>query len=260
MFSTECVRLAKQQPDLAVAIQKISDQFQKMGTAEIIRPADLACFLDLDQNQVRAVLEGFSSTGLLRAEAMVECTHCGMAVLRSDYEQSYEEDGEYCCTGCERRLGSDTIQAITTYRCGTKWPKIPSNSTSKPDTVKRKLLTPQFNTPVGTTWSDIKMRFTTGETLTITINGRHTKVNYSDMGMKDARAHKATKQWKLLNDFADGHGSLTWDSSEATRHNQKRREILSKNLKDYFGIDDDPIEYVQATKGWRIKFEINPVS
>ena len=134
MFSTECVRLAKQQPDLAAAIQKISDQFQKMGPVETLRPADLACFLDLDQNQVQAVLDGFARLGLLRAEDMVECTHCGMTVLRSDYEQSYEDEGEYCCTGCERKLGTSTIQAVITYRCGKKWPKVPLNSAS--DVVK----------------------------------------------------------------------------------------------------------------------------
>jgi hypothetical protein len=123
MFSTECAHLVKRHPDLATAAQKISAQFQKLGTVETIKPGDLASFLDLDQNQVRAVLDEFATMGLLRAEEMVECVHCRMPILRSEYEQSYEDDGEYRCTGCDCQLGARTIETVTTYRCGEKWPK-----------------------------------------------------------------------------------------------------------------------------------------
>lgn len=128
MSSTECESLVKRHPDLAVAAQKIIEQFREMGTAEAINSDDLASFLDLDPNQVEAVLMDFAETGFLCAEEMVTCTHCGMVALRSDYDKGFDNDGEYRCTDCDTPLGSRTIRAATTYRRGEKWPEISGGS------------------------------------------------------------------------------------------------------------------------------------
>lgn len=125
MFFTECERLAKQYPDLASAIQKIDAQFRQMRTAEVIRVGELASFLGLDPNQANAVLEGLTESGLLREEEMVECPGCEMAVLRSDYEKSLEEDDEYRCTNCDHLLKDGEVRAVSTYRRGDKWPELP---------------------------------------------------------------------------------------------------------------------------------------
>lgn len=125
MFFTECARLAEQHPDLASAAEKIDAQLRQMRTAEVIRAGDLASFLGLDQNQASAVLEGLAEVGFLRPEEMVECVHCGMAVLRSDYDEALEEDDEYRCTSCDRPWEDGKVHAITTYRRGDKWPELP---------------------------------------------------------------------------------------------------------------------------------------
>lgn len=122
MFFTECARLAERHPDLAAAVQSIDAQLREMGTAEVIRVDDLASFLGMDPNQVSAVLENLAQEGLLLAEEMVECDHCGMAVLRSEYEDLREEDGEYRCTSCDCALADvGTAHTINTYRRGEKW-------------------------------------------------------------------------------------------------------------------------------------------
>jgi hypothetical protein len=59
--------------------------------------------------------------GLLVRENMVECPHCSIAVLRSEYENALEEDGEFRCTSCDRPLPPGSVQAITTYRRGEQW-------------------------------------------------------------------------------------------------------------------------------------------
>lgn len=130
MSFIECASLAERHPDLAGAVQRIAAQFQKMGTAEAIRPNELASHLELDLNQVQAVLSELARTGFLRAEDMVECSHCGVPALRSDYDEALEEDGEFRCTCCDRPLGDRTIEAITTYRRGEKWPEVSGGSES----------------------------------------------------------------------------------------------------------------------------------
>lgn len=123
MYYTECELLAEWHPDLAEATEKIDQALSRMGSAEVIRADDLASFLGLEANQTRAVLDGLVKASVLLAEEMVECPDpdCGMSVLRSDYEETIEEDGEYRCTSCNRPWNDSRVQSVTTYRRGEKW-------------------------------------------------------------------------------------------------------------------------------------------
>jgi hypothetical protein len=125
MFFTECANLAERHPELAGTIQRIDEQLQDMGTAEVLRVADFASFLGVDPNQVTSVFEMLAQDDLLVRENMVECPHCAMAVLRSEYEDALEEDGEFRCTSCDHPLPEAAVQAITTYRRGEKWEDVP---------------------------------------------------------------------------------------------------------------------------------------
>ena len=126
MFFTECERLAERHPDLAVTVQQIDEQLARMRAGGIIRASDLASFLGTDPNQVIAVLEKLAREKLLLAEEMVECTYCGMAAPRCEYEQQMEEEGEYCCTSCGRLLADASVRAVTAYRRGEKWKDVPA--------------------------------------------------------------------------------------------------------------------------------------
>lgn len=128
MFFTECESLAERHPNLAPAVEKIDAQLREMRTAEVIRVDDLASFLGLDPNQTSAVLEGLTEARVLREEEVVECPDCGMAVLRSDYDEALEEEDEYRCTSCDRPWEDGRAQAVITYRCGENWPEFPPDS------------------------------------------------------------------------------------------------------------------------------------
>jgi hypothetical protein len=123
MFFTECARLAEQHPDLATVFDRIESRFRDMGTAAVIRSDDLASFLKMDPNQVRSALELFAQVGVLQRLEMIECTHCEMPALRSEYEEALEDD-EYRCTSCDRPLTERTIQIITAYQRGGKWQEV----------------------------------------------------------------------------------------------------------------------------------------
>lgn len=121
MFFTECARIAEQHPDLANVLRQLDSQFRSMRTAELIRPGDLASFLNIDPNQVRSALDMLTQEGVLLREEMVECANCEMAVLWSEYQEALNEDDEYRCTSCDRPLTGRTIHLITTYRGREKW-------------------------------------------------------------------------------------------------------------------------------------------
>lgn len=147
MFFTECANLAERHPDLAAAVQRIDAQLREMRTAEVIRVDGLASFLGLDPNQTSAVLEGLVEAGVLAAEEMVECAHCGMAILRSDYDEVMEEEDEYRCTSCDRLWEGRRVQAVTTYRRGKKWPESPPDFTD--DRVAERSIGPAEEYPNG---------------------------------------------------------------------------------------------------------------
>lgn len=121
MYFTECARLAEQHPDLADVVERVDKQLGRMETVEVLRIGDLASFLGADPNQIGSVLDLLAREGLLQSEEMIECPHCDMAALRSDYDQGCDEDGEYACSSCGRLLYDDTIETITTYRSGRRW-------------------------------------------------------------------------------------------------------------------------------------------
>ena len=125
MYYTECERLAERHPDLAGVIERVDSQLQQMRTAEVIRAGDFASFLRVDPNQITSVLGMLAQDGVLRAEEMIECPHCGMVIPRRRYDEILAEEDEVCCTDCERLLHQATFQTITTFRNGVKWKGVP---------------------------------------------------------------------------------------------------------------------------------------
>ena len=114
-----------------------------------------------------------------------------------------------------------------------------------------------FNTPAGATWPDVEIKFVDGHTVSVNALGERGRFSYTQMGMVDGRTVNPTQQWKLLEAFAYRRGRLTWEDSEATRKNQKRRERLAHDLCAFFRIEGDPFCLTDDQKGWRARFSIS---
>lgn len=117
----------------------------------------------------------------------------------------------------------------------------------------------KFPTPAGASWAMVSIKFLDGETVSIKVGDQTGRYLFSEMGMIDGRSKKPTKQWDLLQAFARRGGILTWTDAEADRRNQKRREKLAENLKDFFGIAGEPIVLTEDKKGWRVVFTVSDV-
>jgi hypothetical protein len=117
-----------------------------------------------------------------------------------------------------------------------------------------------FPTPTRAKWSDLRIKFVDGHTISVVVCGEKGTFVYSQMGMADGRNGKPKKQWDLLRSFAQGLGTLTWKSRSASRDNQKRKETLVQDLKAFFRLDGDPIVYSDELKGWQTVFQIEPDS
>lgn len=115
-----------------------------------------------------------------------------------------------------------------------------------------------FRTPADADWPDVEIRFIYGDKVSVKVESETGVFNCAEMGMASRKNGEPTKQWDLLRSFAQGRGSLDWDSPAADRKNQKRKEILAKNLRRFFGISGDPFIYREEIKGWEARFQIEP--
>ena len=127
---------------------------------------------------------------------------------------------------------------------------------------QRKIKAPEhrFPTPLGTEWQHVSIRFISGHDVHIRARAESAAYNFAQMGMANAKKKPAEPnvQWQLLVDFAENGGELTWRNSMADRRNQKRKELLAKALKTFFGIDQEPFDTLPNGLGWRARFTITP--
>lgn len=123
--------------------------------------------------------------------------------------------------------------------------------------TKEKSPTVFFPTPPDATWSDVSIRFSDGHTVSIKAKSTSGVFNYTQMGMANKKNGNPTVQWNLLRIFANERGMLQWGSKNAHRLNQKRRELLAANLREFFRIEGDPFRLTDNGKGWQARFLIS---
>ena len=116
----------------------------------------------------------------------------------------------------------------------------------------------RFPMPPGSRWEEVSIRFVTQEQVHITVRHAAAAYEFSQMAMEDRRSHRPDAQWSLLIAFAENRGQITWRDAAADRKNAKRRQLLSRTLQDFFGLEGDPFERVADGKGWRCRFNLTP--
>ncbi len=114
-----------------------------------------------------------------------------------------------------------------------------------------------FPTPPDANWSDVSIRFVDGHTVSIKVKSEQRVFNYTQMGMANRKNGDPTNQWNLLEGFANSRGQIDWHGKYAALKVKKQKQELSKQLRAFFRIDEDPIEWVKDTRDYyRCKFAI----
>jgi len=121
-------------------------------------------------------------------------------------------------------------------------------------TVEEPSDTAFFPTPPNSAWGDVRIRLVDGHTAAVVVGAAHGVFSYVQMGMVNRKSGAPSVQWELLRIFAANHGILTWRSPQADRRNQKRREVLGRQLRGFFRIEGDP--FVAFDNGWQARFAV----
>jgi hypothetical protein len=116
-------------------------------------------------------------------------------------------------------------------------------------------------------WEGITIRLLSPKRVSITMRGRTFVEDYKSMGMEDSRKKKPDVQWELLITLlkASEPGFLPWrlygaKTEQGIGKLKKRKEKLSANLRNHFGIEEDPFYPAKNADGYRLKIYIDTSS
>lgn len=111
-----------------------------------------------------------------------------------------------------------------------------------------------FPTPAGTQWHEVEISFIDNENVKISAKGKTESRHYSQLGFKDKRSGiKPVKSWNILLLFKENK-PLPVTHRDRGKAEDGARD-LRRRLKDYFGIQEDPIILDEA--GYRPKFRVS---
>jgi hypothetical protein len=116
----------------------------------------------------------------------------------------------------------------------------------------------RFPTPPGARWEELTIRFITQHQVHVRVRSTAGTYEHTQMDMANKRNDQPTKQWELLQLFAQHGGELTWSDFGADPKNEHRRQILARQLRELFGIEGDPFDKLPGGHGWRTRFTIVP--
>jgi hypothetical protein len=119
-----------------------------------------------------------------------------------------------------------------------------------------------FPTPPKAGWGDLTIKFSTGHDARFSFPGGPSRIlSFAQLGMIDERSsNKPTKAWEVLRVFAERDGTLIPKNQTEQKAIEKQKETLSKNLRAFFRIKDEPIPWDYSVNGWVCRFKkIMPV-
>jgi hypothetical protein len=107
-------------------------------------------------------------------------------------------------------------------------------------------------------WQSVEVLFLSDLRVQIRIDGKNMEtLTYAELGFADGRTQNPNKAWEVLRVLAEQRGVIRDGKTvgEPWPKVEKRIQEISKELRDYFGLPDDPIPFVEGT-GYQATFKI----
>jgi hypothetical protein len=130
-------------------------------------------------------------------------------------------------------------------------------------TTDKNLSISKISVPPTIGWSKITIKFLSYENVLIFVDKDQKEATFESMGFVDRRNGRPNDQWELLYLLAKNRGQFSWGNNLSLTAKeqpklQKRKQGLSKALKEYFGLKDDPFYPYQDEMAYRIKLRLMP--
>jgi len=114
--------------------------------------------------------------------------------------------------------------------------------------------------PADAVWEQLVFDFRDEGMLAVTFRGETRTFEPVDLGLRSRKSKKPNSQWALLYGFATKGGRWAQHGPIEPKH-QKQKELLSKALRQAFGIGADPIPWRPEERAFACRFVLrNSVS
>jgi transposase-like protein len=117
-----------------------------------------------------------------------------------------------------------------------------------------------FILPKTTNWENITIKFIDRHFVQIVADNNVYTADYNEMNFKDGRRLKPNLQWILLEGLSKNNGETSQNVTDFDPKIIKKKQLLSRGLKKYFGLDSDPFYSYKKEKNYRIKINLVPES
>lgn len=131
---------------------------------------------------------------------------------------------------------------------------------------------PLIDTPSGTKWGDINIRWLNGDDVEITLNNNSEFKEikkFKELGFYDEKRRRPDMRWRILTETANHDKKISWanvgkekaslqDQLRAVDAFQRQISQLRKQLKNIFGINGDPLTTYSNDKEYVIKINLIP--
>lgn len=107
-------------------------------------------------------------------------------------------------------------------------------------------------------WTDIIIKFKDGHNVQIVAGKDIYTANYKEMGFEDSRKLAPNTLWTLLRSLSKINGGISWKDNQAGTLIKKKKQLLSKGLREYFNIDNDPFYRYSKKEGYQLKMKLVP--
>ena len=119
MYFPESEAIVREHQDLQQVVELVDAQLSEIYSSAPLRPADFACVIGADPNQVVSVFDLLAKHGVLLPEAMVECARCHNLMSAAAFRRAMNDEDDFECSDCSRRFRKHTVP-ITVYRMTAK--------------------------------------------------------------------------------------------------------------------------------------------
>jgi len=123
-----------------------------------------------------------------------------------------------------------------------------------------------YKLPAGTKWENIIFQFLDEENVFIKVRQYKYYTNYKEMRLVGrGKSPKPSELWAFLKVLATKNGEIAIKDPEAKTKYKKQKELLSKSLQFYFGIDLDPFYPYEAyppykhQESYKIRMKLIPL-
>ncbi|CAK0767740.1 conserved hypothetical protein [uncultured Gammaproteobacteria bacterium] len=113
-----------------------------------------------------------------------------------------------------------------------------------------------FPTPSGASWEHFTFEFLGDQAMLVRCKGvqQPRQLEPEHLGMKNQINGKPTQQWIILMALAVDGGQLSWRNKNDNSKLKAQKQALSKKLKQYFLLDDEPVPWKRNLSSFETRF------